>query len=681
MRPLIFLVLFLPVLFAGAQDKPNFEKCQALFTYEVNNSLMSPFPATAVNFYDQSAGNVAQWFWDFGDGNTSTEKNPTFVFRQPMQGPTVKISPYKTVSLTILTSDSCKSMVSQTINIMGDSITYPVSCRAGFKYYQTNYDSLANKATIQFNNYSEGEELTYLWKFDDGIISTEKEPQVTFQLEQRERKVCLTVTGKNNCSDTFCDVVLLYDPYIPPVDTIYPDPAKCETAFGYSVNYDIKTFAPALVLDFYSKAYPDPVNWSWDFGDGTSSDEANPTHIFNYPLSSDSILADPNPFRNVCLTVETTTGCVASYCQVIDIYQYTTPVDTVSPQCHAWIKYYPLSDRVTIPEVVVYKLVDASQGDVVSRLWQFEDGTTSTEAEPEKSFNLFQSAHKVMLTIKTSDECSSTWVETIYLSGVVPHDTVIPPDKPVDVYRMKYESGFPIQLSSCAGWAKAQVYLNDSLVNAANYVWSTGDEGQEVKGLCPTQTYTVKAIAPDGTYVSGTFLFNSDGTVTDAPFNWWMTGGIDNPQIKYDSGNGYTVEWKLCDGTLVRTDSIDLKLINCGGSESNMVVKDASGEVVYSELISLKSVTSAFETVKEVAVKLFPNPVYDVLNIQYSGSRLNELQVEIVDLSGRRVWLQKFQDVQSGQQLSIKVNSLDKGMYLCKMTSGQKVIITEKFNK
>ena len=64
-----------------------------------------------------------------------------------------------------------------------------------------------------------------------------------------------------------------------------------------------------------------------------------------------------------------------------------------------------------------------------------------------------------------------------------------------------------------------------SLVNATNYCVVNRNQGQEIKGLCPTQMYMVKAIAPDGTYVSGTFLFNSDGTVTDAPFNWWVSGG------------------------------------------------------------------------------------------------------------------------------------------------------------
>ena len=79
--------------------------------------------------------------------------------------------------------------------------------------------------------------------------------------------------------------------------------------------------------------------------------------------------------------------------------------------------------------------------------------------------------------------------------------------------------------------------------------------------------------------------------------------------------------------------------------------------------------------------KLFPNPVTDVLNIQYSGNALNEMQIEIVDLSGRVVLVQNLFDIETGQQISLNVNSLRKGIYLCRMISGKQIIGIEKFSK
>jgi PKD repeat protein len=38
---------------------------------------------SAVNFIDQSSGNITGWSWDFGDGSTSTEQNPTHTYTIP----------------------------------------------------------------------------------------------------------------------------------------------------------------------------------------------------------------------------------------------------------------------------------------------------------------------------------------------------------------------------------------------------------------------------------------------------------------------------------------------------------------------------------------------------------------------------------------------------------------------
>ena len=674
MKKILLFTLILSGLIASAQTSITNGKCKAAFKYAINDKVMTLVPGTAINFYDRSEGNVKQWFWDFGNGNTSNEQNPMFIFTHPLSGITVRMNPYRTVNLTILT-DSCKSFYSETINILDGSVYVKPTCKAEFKYYQTSYDSINRTASFQLNDRSEGDSLQYLWQFDNGKTSNEREPIVTFDLSQSDRKVCLKVTGKNKSIDTFCDAVYIINPNIPVIE-----PVACETAFGYSVNYNIKTFAPALVLDFYSKAWPEPTEWKWDFGDGTTSNEQNPTHIFNLPLINDSLHGFPNPFRKVCLTVKTNTGCVATTCHSINIYMNTTPVEPIQ-QCHASFIYYKASNVITIPEVVAYQLKDVSEGKVIRRVWQFENGDTSAKAAPLVTFDIFKPTQKVCLTIYTADSCMSTRCETIYVSGNKPDSTYI--SKPSNTYSMRYESFFPIYMSSCAGWAKAQVYMNDSLVNATEYAWSTGAIGQEVKGLCPTQIYTVKAITPNGTYVTGTFVFNSDGTVTEAPFNWWVTGLKDNPFIKYELDNkAFTVEWRLCDGTFVRSDSIPLNSINCGGNASNMILKDAMGNVVYSENISMKTLaTSIVPDQIEASIHLFPNPVNDVLNIQYSGSRLNDVQIEICDIAGRRISVQKFYDVEPGQQISLNVNSLRKGIYLCKMLSDKQVIRTEKFIK
>ncbi len=668
MKRLILYALLLSGLMTSAQTSITSGSCKAQFKYQVNDMLMSPVAATAINFHDRSEGKVTAWFWDFGDGTKSEEQNPMHLFIHPAAGPNVKINPYRTVSLTILTSDTCKSLYSETINIMDGTFYEAPACKAGFKYYQTSYDSIGGTASFQTTNLSEGDLLTYFWQFDNEKTSTEKEPSVTFDLTKTERKVCLTVTGPNGCTDTFCDAVYVTRPDDPVIS-----PAECRTYFKYSVNYTIQTLVPALILDFYPDASDEAVEWKWDFGDGLTSAEVNPTHIFNFPILADGSKAYPNPFRKVCLTVKTASGCEASYCETINIYMETVRPEEQKPtQCLARFKYYKPTDIVSIPELIPYQFNDASEGKVINRLWTFENGKTSTEADPQVSFDAFKATQKVCLTIFT-DSCSDTYCETVYVSSI----------KPSTGYSMHYTASFPPQMSSCAGYVKAQVYLNDSVIKADNYAWSSGQVGQEVKGLCPTQTYTVKATTPDGNIVSGTFVFNSNGTVTEIPVNWWVTGVRDNVLIQAKPVNtDYIVEWHFCDGTVVEGDSIPLNSINCGAQDANLILKDASGNVVYSENISLKTMVTGLDPVQSVPlVKIYPNPVKDVLNIQYSGNVLHEMQVEILDITGKSISVQNLYQVDSGQTISLNVSTLKKGIYLCKMISDKKLLGASKFIK
>ena len=46
-------------------------------------STMACETPLSVTFTDLSTGNITSWYWDFGDGNTSTEQNPTYIYMIP----------------------------------------------------------------------------------------------------------------------------------------------------------------------------------------------------------------------------------------------------------------------------------------------------------------------------------------------------------------------------------------------------------------------------------------------------------------------------------------------------------------------------------------------------------------------------------------------------------------------
>jgi len=192
MKKLILFTLMLSGLLTSAQTDILNNSCKAYFKYAVNDKVMSPAAVTAINFYDKSEGLVKEWYWDFGDGNTSRDQNPVHMFNHPVSSPTTKVSPYRTISLTVVTSDNCKSLYSEMINII-DGTTYnkqTPDCSARWKYYSVAYDSVGGTASFQLTNLSEGDSLSYFWQFDNGKTSTEKEPTVTFDLNQNGRASC-----------------------------------------------------------------------------------------------------------------------------------------------------------------------------------------------------------------------------------------------------------------------------------------------------------------------------------------------------------------------------------------------------------------------------------------------------------------------------------------------------------
>nr|NQU91259.1 PKD domain-containing protein [Bacteroidota bacterium] len=250
---------------------PQLTYCHSDFIFvpdpEENNHIL---------FKETSLGDIDSWYWDFGDGDISYEPDPTHLY--------IEDGIYE-VCLTITgNSGSCDDQFCALVSYVGDSI-----CQANFISFPVS--GLAN--TIQFLDLSVGAIHTWYWDFGDGEDSNLQSPTHTYT-EPGPYEVCLTVEDTVNlCSDTYCSSVQVGGNF------------ECQSHYNYF--YDPGN---PMGVQFYDNAIGYPTDWYWEFGDGSSSVNQNPFHVY----SNEGIY-------NVCLTISSDiTGCIDTYCDMIMVY-------------------------------------------------------------------------------------------------------------------------------------------------------------------------------------------------------------------------------------------------------------------------------------------------------------------------------------------------------------------------
>src|SRR5690606_36356253 len=177
-------------------------------------------------------------------------------------------------------------------------------------------------------------------------------------------------------------------PTVAPTSTTVPRPIA-----AFSV--DRASGQAPLVVRFFNQSSGNITSYSWDFGDGGSSSEANPVHTFRNPgvFTVTLTVRGPGGSSNVSrqITVQSTTPPVAGFTQ----------------------------DKTSGPAPLTVQFTDQSQGDITQRIWNFGDGTTSTEVNPSHTFQDVGTYH-VILTVSGPGGSSSVTRQITVQNPTIP---------------------------------------------------------------------------------------------------------------------------------------------------------------------------------------------------------------------------------------------------------------------
>jgi PKD repeat protein len=154
-----------------------------------------------VSFFDSSQ-NTINWFWDFGDGNTSTAQNPMHIY--PANG---------VYLACLITENLCGARDTLCQNVLVDC-PIPIA----------NFGTTPNQLTATFSD-SSANTTTWNWDFGDGSSSVTQNPSHTYAT-CGSYNVCLI--SSNSCgTDTFCQQINFL-PSIPVITqigaTLYASP-------------------------------------------------------------------------------------------------------------------------------------------------------------------------------------------------------------------------------------------------------------------------------------------------------------------------------------------------------------------------------------------------------------------------------------------------------------------------
>ncbi|HTN06017.1 lectin-like domain-containing protein [Agriterribacter sp.] len=235
----------------GATNHQRF--CTSLnpsFSLAENQITCYPEP---VLFRDSSTsfGNIVQWFWDFGDGTTGTEKNPG-MHTYPAPG-------NYTVSLNIVGNDGC---ISDTFRQQVVAGSKPL---ANFNFKDPPY---CDNKPIPFNDLSKveyGTINTWNWTVNGSAIPNPEQP-LQRQLPLGDNSITLKVKTKEGCvsETTQKTITIQQHPGINMQEAM--DACKNEPVLFAATNSN-----PVLPVQ----------SWHWDFGDGATAGEASFTHAYS----------------------------------------------------------------------------------------------------------------------------------------------------------------------------------------------------------------------------------------------------------------------------------------------------------------------------------------------------------------------------------------------------------------
>ncbi len=641
-----------------------------------------------VQFKDGSTtsnGYISSWIWDFGDGVTSTDRNPSHTFTSAKNF---------NITLQTKTSNGCIATLTKPALIQ-------ISTGVMADFTNDNPQTCTAPVTINFQNQSTGTgSVQYVWDFGDNNTSNLLNPSHTYD-SNGTYVVKLIVVNNSGCKDSSVKInavtvgsvkanlsapdtvcqnipVQMNNTSVPAPGSVlwnFGDgttstqfnPFKKYTAAG---NYNIKmvanfgacadsafkkiTVLPKPVANFtvdnssncrapftvnFSSQAPGAQSYKWLFGDNTTSTLPNPTHIYSTYGSF-----------TVKLIVANSNGCT-------DTIQKNNYIVVQKPK--ATIKNLP--DSGCVPFTKTFNLSVTSLDPVTSYLWDFGDGTTSTSASPTHIYTA-EAAYNVSVIITTASGCADTARIT---------RAIVTNIKPVANFAAT-------PLNACA---KVSINFSDSSsTGVTKWLWEFGDSSYSIlknpshlytdTGFFDVQLKIWKGGCADSikfmNYVQinppvAKFLFTAscnkplervftDASIGADEWHWDFgdgnTSALQNPVHTYSTTGSYTVKLRVVNNTW-GCDFTSMKIIQIINTKAAFASADTAickgSKTLFTTGISLNDLGTLNWNFGDGSPSANSNATSNTISYTYKTTGSFNVRLILTDINGCKDTLTKTQ--------------------------------------
>src|SRR5690554_668371 len=433
----------------------------------LNNSYSqatSNFTATPLNiclgeeiqFTDLSTspGTIISWSWDFGDGSSASVKNPTHTYTNAGNF---------TVTLTVVDGNGAVPEVK--VNF----ITVKPLPNPSFTPSVVGGCSLPSEVAL--SNIQPNSGVTYSWSFGNGTNSTSATPGNVTYTTPGTYDITLSVTDNiTSCENTITESIDIFD---------------------YQADFSFSPSAAcvASTVSFTDESSSGTDRWSWNFGDGTTSSNANPTHSFSTVGTYTVTLSATNSAN----------GCNDSFSETIEVFALPNPSFSFDENSGC----APLDVNFT----------NTSSGGGTFE-WDFGDGNTALGQNPPAHSYTSNGVYSVTLTQTDANGCSNS----VFRAGIITVSSIVA----------------DFEADKLDGCETLEVTFSD-LSNSPNttdpiigWEWDFGNGSVFSGNNPPVQSYTegiydVELTVSTNAGCSQTITYNeyiSVGVIPNADFSW-----------------------------------------------------------------------------------------------------------------------------------------------------------------